>query len=174
MQKFSTRTRLFIAIFVILLSVVASQLWPYEPEILNVNGAKVQVIDGDSFKTASEEFRLYGIDAPEYRQRCKDETGKDWDCGKVARAGLERLLGVDRHICEVSARDQYQRAISTCTDPSGKDLGAELVRLGLAQTAESFGDPVYAKEEGLAKRAKRGIWKGSFTSPRIWRAENPR
>ncbi|MEO9600273.1 thermonuclease family protein [Parasphingorhabdus sp.] len=174
MQKHSIRSRLSKVAFFTILVAWAWYRWPDGPEILNVNGAQAQVIDGDSFKTATDEFRIYGIDAPEYRQICKDGKGNDWDCGKVARSGLEKLLRDKSHACEVTARDQYKRAIATCTDTAGKNLGAELVRQGMAQSADSYGSIVFAEEETDAKNAKRGIWKGPFTDPKIWRSEHSR
>ncbi len=42
-----------------------------------------QVIDGDSIRVAGIEIRLYGIDAPEFRQICM-RAGHPWACGRGA------------------------------------------------------------------------------------------
>lgn len=174
MRKTATRIRLSLIIFAISFGIWLLHGRLFEPEILTVNSARAEVIDGDSFRTADSEFRIYGIDAPEYRQQCQDDEGRNWDCGKFSRSGLESLLGIENHACEVRARDKYQRAIVTCTSPAGADLGAELVLRGLALSADSFDAPIYATEERYAERTKRGIWKGSFVNPKIWRGENRR
>src|SRR5438876_2373798 len=44
-----------------------------------------QVIDGDSIRVAGIEIRLYGIDAPEFRQTCM-RAGHPWAWGARRRA----------------------------------------------------------------------------------------
>ena len=41
----------------------------------------VRVVDGDTLELGKERIRLYGIDAPETKQLCKNNTGKDYACG---------------------------------------------------------------------------------------------
>ncbi len=36
----------------------------------------VRLADGDSFRLGEHRYRLYGIDAPELHQDCKDADGK--------------------------------------------------------------------------------------------------
>ena len=45
--------------------------------LLTIETGPVRVIDGDSLRRGDAEIRLSGIDAPEYRQSCKDEKGLD-------------------------------------------------------------------------------------------------
>lgn len=147
--------------------------WTIDPETIIVNGKTVKVIDGDSFKDGDTEFRIYGIDAPEYRQFCKDANGKNWSCGKSARSGLETVLRNGRFSCEVRARDKYGRTIVSCI--SGEDdLGARLVADGLAMSSDHFDHVIYGAEESTAEKAKRGIWQGTFEKPSNWRAAHPR
>ena len=35
-----------------------------------------RMIDGDTIKIAGERIRIHGIDAPEFRQWCRDKRGK--------------------------------------------------------------------------------------------------
>lgn len=143
-------------------------------ETILVNGQNAQVIDGDSFKIGSEDFRIYGVDAPEYRQNCKNEKGADWPCGRFARSGLERLLREEDHNCIVHARDQFGRAIVLCTSETGKDLSTKLVAEGLAVSGQNYDEVIYATDERGAQKSKRGIWQGEFIRPEIWRTQNPR
>ena len=150
------------------------QQWLFEEEIISINGRAAKVIDGDSFKAGEEEFRIYGIDAPEYRQTCKNEKGADWPCGKAARSGLDRILRREDHDCAVHARDQFGRVVVKCTSKTGQDLSALLVANGLAASGAHFDEVIYAKDERDAQKARRGIWRGDFLRPDIWREQNPR
>ncbi len=162
-------------IFILIIGAAwAYQRWTYEEEIITINGKAVQVIDGDSFKVGEEEFRIYGVDAPEYRQTCKDEKGTDWPCGKVARSGLDRVLRKEGHECAVRARDQFGRVVVLCTSETGQDLSGLLVAAGLAASGAHYDEVIYAKDERDAQKARRGIWRGEFIRPDIWREQNPR
>lgn len=44
-----------------------------------------------------ERVRLYGIDAPEMRQRCKDAAGRAYDCGAIVD-GISPVLWIDSFI----------------------------------------------------------------------------
>ena len=54
----------------------------------------MRVVDGDSLRPAdgAHDIRLQGIDAPEIGQRCRDRAGRDYDCGRKARAHLKSLV----------------------------------------------------------------------------------
>ena len=63
-------------------------------------GLKVTVIDGDSFRSGNETYRLVDIDTPELRQTCKDAKGTTWSCGIAARDRL--IVALD----EMSAMEE--------------------------------------------------------------------
>ena len=46
-----------------------------------LSGNVSSYIDGDTFVLNAENIRLNGIDAPEYSQKCKNESGKSYRCG---------------------------------------------------------------------------------------------
>ncbi len=164
--------------FLIFASIIAVtwayQHWFNDEVLIRVNGGVARVIDGDSFKVGEEEFRIYGVDAPEYRQMCKDEDGADWACGKTSRTGLDRILRNQDHNCTVHASDRFGRNVVLCTSETGQDLSAVLVTSGLALSGQHFDEIIYANDEGKAQKAKRGIWRGEFMRPDAWRAQNPR
>ena len=62
----------------------------FPPEMINAAQAKVR--DGDTLTLSGRNIRLYGIDAPEYRQNCALANGKDWRCGAEARLMMVRLV----------------------------------------------------------------------------------
>jgi endonuclease YncB( thermonuclease family) len=125
--------------------------------------------DGDSFTVGDRKLRLDGIDAPEYRQTCQDANGVIWECGKAARASLDKMLRAPGLVCDAAARDQYSRFIATCSSANVPDLAAAQTALGWAMSDEYYGIRSYGDEEDAARAAKRGIWAGKFVRPSDWR-----
>jgi endonuclease YncB( thermonuclease family) len=134
--------------------------------------ASVHVADGDSFSIGKQRFRLYGIDAPELHQDCRDAAGKWWPCGKRARSELRKLIGNHPVHCTERTRDRFGRAVAACS-AGGRDLGEEMVRLGWATAYPDFASR-YAAVETEARAARRGLWAGTFETPRAWRDGHPR
>ncbi len=134
-----------------------------------VAGQKIVVADGDSFVIGDRKLRLKGIDAPEYRQNCKDTRGAEWQCGRAARAALEQHLLEPGLACEAEARDRYARSLASCRTARTPDIAAAQVRDGMAISDEYYGSRSFGDEEDSAQAAKRGIWQGEFTEPSIFR-----
>lgn len=129
-----------------------------------------RAIDGDSFMAGDTEIRLHGIDAPEYRQTCRNASGQQEPCGKMARDALSRLIHTRTVKCRAIERDRYGRQVSVCRDGE-LDINREMVRLGwaLAYRKHTMG---YVSAEREAKAAKRGIWAMRFELPEEYRAKN--
>jgi endonuclease YncB( thermonuclease family) len=140
-------------------------------KIKAASGEKVHVIDGDSLRIGGQEIRIAGIDAPEYRQTCFDEAGKEWPCGREARTALEALAREGGLSCGKAAEDRYGRGLARCRSRSG-DIATRLARDGWALDARDkrFPAPVAAMAE--AKAARRGIWRGRHQHPAEWRKAN--
>lgn len=134
----------------------------------------VRLADGDSFSVGRERYRLYGIDAPELHQECTDAKGHPWPCGTRARSELRRIIGTNPVQCRTQSTDRYGRNIAVC-HVAGRDLAEEMVRSGFATIIERRGthNP-YGAAQAEARADKRGIWAGSFDTPRDWRRANPR
>jgi endonuclease YncB( thermonuclease family) len=144
------------------------------PQTRSADGDKVAVRDGDTMRIGDQDYRLHGIDAPEFTQICKDEKGKDWPCGKLARAELLSLVKGRTLTCEERAHDKYQRIVATCRDEEGRDLARAMAEKGMAISFGGFAEGPYADEEAAAKKAKRGLWQGAFDLPSSWRATHPK
>ncbi len=127
-------------------------------------------IDGDSFKAGDTEIRLHGIDAPEYRQTCRDSGGKQHPCGKLARDVLSNLIRTRTVACSIIDRDRYGRQVSVCKD-GPLEINREMVRLGWAVAYRKHA-LIYVSAEREAKAAKRGIWAWNFVRPEDYRAKN--
>ena len=76
--------------------------------------------------------------------------------------------------CRTLSTDRYGRFIAVC-HAGGRDLAEEMVRSGFATTVASRGggNP-YESAQADARAGKRGVWAGTFDTPRDWRRANPR
>jgi endonuclease YncB( thermonuclease family) len=148
----------------LVLSVLA---WPALAKPPVVSGS-AYVIDGDTLVIGRRHIRLFGIDAFEHDQTC----GR-FRCGVEATSALRALIQGQTITCQQQDRDQYGRIVAICKLPSGLDLGAEMVRRGLAVDYRRF-TLDYMDEEADAKAHKRGAWARGFQSPLRYRREHPR
>jgi endonuclease YncB( thermonuclease family) len=148
-------------------AIVPHWLSPHDTRM--IDGVSVRVVDGDSLRTANGEIRLLGIDAPELHQTCRDENGREWACGRAARDRLRALVGRRTLACASRERDRYGRALAVCAAGDIADLGETLVLDGYAV---HYGGSTrrYAAAEAEARAARRGLWRGNFERPELWRA----
>lgn len=141
---------------------------------LHAHASGVHLADGDSFRLGEQRYRLYGIDAPELHQECKDADGEPWPCGTRARSELRRIIGTHPLECRTITTDRFGRIVATCM-AGGRDLAEEMVRAGYATVSSRPGFPnPYEEAQRQARVGKRGLWVGSFEMPRDWRRSNPR
>ena len=120
-----------------------------------------RVRDGDSLTIRGTEIRLWGVDAPELRQRG----------GRQARDALRRKIGRSSVRCRKvrDGQDRYGRVLARCTISDGTELNRWLVQRGLAHAYTRYTSR-YIVDEWRAKRAGRGIWKGEMRqSPESFR-----
>lgn len=127
---------------------------------------QASVIDGDTIDIHGTRVRLYGIDAPEHDQLCRDAHGGPYRCGQVAANRLDAFIGRQAVACVEVDRDRFGRSVAVCS--VGKvDLGDWLVRSGLAVDWPRFSKGDYAPAEAEARGRHSGIWSGRFVEP--WR-----
>jgi endonuclease YncB( thermonuclease family) len=143
---------------------LAAAGWFARRETADITG-RAQVIDGDSLVVAGVEIRLYGIDAPEYRQPCF-RRGRPWRCGIDATRTLRAMIAGRPVACRSREEDRYGRTVATCS-VDGRDLGAAMVAGG---HAIAYG--AYQREERAARNAGHGIWSARFETPAAWRAKH--
>ena len=127
------------------------------------------ISDGDSLRSGKLRIRLFGIDAPEKKQKCTNLNGRQWDCGIAAQKALSQLVkSVPKISCDLMDVDRYSRLVMRCY-AGEKDVAAALVRKGLALAYRQY-SLLYSKDENAAKITKAGMWGGSFTKPWVWRS----
>ena len=128
---------------------------------------RASVTDGDTLVIRDTKIRLYGIDAPERAQLCKDPDGKEYRCGQQAALALADRIGEATVSCEPRDTDRYGRTVAVCR--KGKeDLNAWMVAQGHAIAYRRYSKD-YVQQEVTAKALMLGIWSGSFEEPSQWR-----
>lgn len=131
---------------------------------------RASVIDGDTLEIQDRRIRLWGVDAPEGGQTCETADGRPWRCGQAAANRLDAHLR-DRVVsCFEEDTDRYGRLVARC-QVGGEDVGAWLVRQGLAVRYARYAGNAYHAEEAAARRERAGVWTGPFTPPDAWRRQ---
>jgi endonuclease YncB( thermonuclease family) len=125
-----------------------------------------QVVDGDTLTLGPQRIRLFGIDAPEAKQTCRIKSST-WACGTAATAALRSMVEGKQVNCVPLDTDIYGRTVAQCR-AGGKDLGAELMRSGLAVVYDR-GIDLYGSIEATSKASRMGIWGSEFEMPAAYR-----
>lgn len=141
-------------------------LCPTSAEAETLTG-KPYVTDGDTVKISGKRIRLEGIDAPERNQRCKDASGKSYECGIVSTAALRNKIGHSSITCEGRKRDRYGRFLGVCY-LNELDLNGWMVQNGYALAYRHYSRR-YVSAEQEARENSRGLWTGEFVAPWSWR-----
>jgi endonuclease YncB( thermonuclease family) len=129
---------------------------------------RVHVLDGDSIAVAGLPIRVWGIDAPEWRQRCRSDDGQLYRCGRVSFRALARRLQFASVRCVPRTYDAFGRIVATCYEGQ-EDVARWMVARGLALDWPRYSGGTYADAEAEARRAARGLWQGEFARPWDWR-----
>ena len=121
------------------------------------------IVDGDTLKLDGGAVRLFGIDAPERSQTCRDSRGATYRCGVSATEALASRLGDVRVRCEPRDRDQYDRIVAVCFVGT-TDLNDWMVGQGWALAYRHYSRD-YVATEDAARTGRKGMWNGTFEKP---------
>ena len=91
---------------------------------------QASVFDGDTLEIHGTRIRLWGIDAPESDQLCRNGGREHYRCGQIAANDLDAFIARRPVKCIEVDCDQYKRAVAVCT-VAGIDLADWMVRSGL-------------------------------------------
>ena len=130
-----------------------------------------KVIDGDTIIVAEQLVRLQGIDTPELDQPFWWQ-GQKLMGGIMALAALEALTAGVNVRCKAVERDRHGRIVAKVFAPSGVDISRRLVMAGWALAYRRYSTD-YIGAEDEARKARRGMWRGSFVKPWVWRTSSP-
>lgn len=135
-----------------------------------LDGYVVKVSDGDSFLIKSHRrkirVRMYGIDAPELKQRY----------GREAKKYLENLILGKKVDLKVLYEDKYKRKIAKVYY-RGKEINLEMLRSGNVWFYEYHAkrEKEYRKAYEKAKKERLGLWRDKNPeNPREFRLRNKR
>ena len=157
--------------FIVLIFFILSNSAYSEVKFIKSVVEKVIVTDGDSIKIGKEKIRLYGIDAPEFKQTCKKTYltiifftfTKDYPCGKISTENLKKKINNKVITCKILDIDRYKRLIGECYKRN-LNLNSWLVSNGHAVAYRKYSKK-YVSDEINAKNEKIGIWQGKFEMP---------
>jgi endonuclease YncB( thermonuclease family) len=126
----------------------------------NQSGNVVKVVDGDTYDINIEgrqtRIRMYGIDAPE----------RGMDFYKVSKNYLVSLCDGNQIRVELIEKDRYGRIIAKSFLPNGKELGAEMIKAGLAWHFKKYSkDEDLSYYEETARQQKLGLWSSKNPIP---------
>jgi len=147
-------------------------------ENINKISGFAKVVDGDTIKINSKKIRLYGIDAPEKKQKCKKtyltisfmSFTKDYMCGEVSTQKLIKKINKQKLNCNIIDVDRYKRLIGECFKRN-INLNSWMVSNGYAVAYRRYSKK-YVSDEINAKNKKLGIWQGKFEMPWDYRRKN--
>ncbi len=105
------------------------------------------VVDGDTIFIGNASIRLSGIDAPEL----------DHPYGKNAKWALVKLCKGKIVRAVLDGATSHDRTVATCYLPDGRDLSAEMVKLGMAIDWPKYSGGRYRQFEPRDIRKK--LWR---------------
>ena len=171
---FYTKKKLIILIIISIIFFILTYIDVRSENINKITGF-AKVVDGDTIKINSKKIRLYGIDAPEKKQKCKKtyltisfmSFTKDYMCGEVSTQKLIKKINKQKLNCNILDVDRYKRLIGECFKRN-INLNSWMVSNGYAVAYRKYSKK-YVSDEINAKNNKLGIWQGKFEMPWVYR-----
>jgi micrococcal nuclease len=126
-----------------------------------IKGKVIAVIDGNTIEVLhnndqKEKFMLFGVDSPELTQ----------DYGDKAKHFLEKLVLQKEVTVTINGKDRWGNALAIVIMKKGDvDLRIELLKEGLAWTAEKNPLPELELYRKLAQEKGYGLWKQANAIP---------
>lgn len=126
--------------------------------------------DADIVKIGDARIILWGVDAPEKRQKCRFSGDREWDCYETARRQMELLIEAGPWTCTPQEEDRFGNLLAIC-EVEGTNINSYLVRKGYAAAYLDQTD-AFAADQDAAKTEKLGLWQdgASFDEPWLVRA----
>jgi len=115
---------------------------PIPPSLL-ISG-KAHIIDGDTIKIGKTKIRLAGIDAPEI----------DMPWGQKSKWAMVKICKGQVITARLDGERSFDRLVATCFLPDGRDIGAEIIKEGLALDLPHFSGGKYRQFEPEGAREK--------------------
>jgi len=136
------------------------------PASADVTGT-VTVINGNTLEMQGQFIRLYGVDALDRQQVCRNGNNRLWPCGQQSIQALRQAIGGSPLRCEPLSRNNAGQIVAICKR-SGDDINAWMISRGWA-VADRTSTYDYLGAEQSAQSAGTGIWSSDFVMPILWR-----
>ena len=125
-----------------------------------ISGKVKSVVDGNTLEIEDENneiqvVHLYGIDCPELNQ----EYGDD------AKSFLEKLVLKKKVTFSVTGKDRWGKQLAIVLINGRVDVRMEILKEGLAWTAESNPQQELETVKEMAKEGAKGLWKQNDSTP---------
>ncbi len=104
----------------------------------------MHIIDGDTLVVGNVKLRIAGIDAPEL----------DQPFGQKAKWEMVALCKGQTVTVDLNGETSHDRFVGTCYLPDGRDLAAEIVKMGLALDWALFSGGKYRRYEPQGARRR--------------------
>ena len=124
-----------------------------------------RIVDGDTLVVRKTQIRLFGVDAPEIEH----------PYGQKAKWALIGLCKGQQVRAEILETDVHGRTVARCNLPDGRDLSAEMVKLGMAIDWKKFSGGIYRALE--LPDARKKLWLADARQKgrmHVWEAYEPK
>ena len=120
-----------------------NEMLPAIPDSHMLEG-RVQVIDGNTIAIEDTKIRLAGIEAP--------ELSEPW--GQKPKLTMVEICNDHIISARLTGERSFDQLIGTCHLPDGRDIGAELIKRGLALDGGVYSKGDYRHLEPMGTRGK--------------------
>ena len=148
------------------LAALAGGLAATRASLAGNTGRTVVAIDGDTIQVDGKVIQLFGIDAPELGQHCRDD-GAWQTCGLAAAHELNKQLRLSRREVKCLPAADPGTTDEVCF-AGDVDVAEALLTAGYVVVAEAT-SPDYRELEQKARDASLGLWHSDFVPPAEWR-----
>jgi Staphylococcal nuclease homologue len=147
-----------------------ADFWP-RPIERHVGRRHDRASECDRWRHARNTQHAHSVVGHRCARKYSARRGEDSDpyrCGAQAANDLDTFIARRPVSCNPINLDRCGRTVATCS-VGGADLGEWLVRNGLAVDWPQYSHGRYDAVQREAEHAGRGIWKGSYVEPWLYR-----
>jgi micrococcal nuclease len=125
------------------IALIASLATPAAAEPTILTGTVTKVRDGDTIEVGKIPIRLNGVSAPELRE----------PLGQTSKRFMRDLVDGKHVRCQLNGKKTYDRFVGVCY-LGERDIGAAVIKAGLALDCPRYSGGRYAGVERLASRGR--------------------
>jgi len=140
-------------VLLLLLCLYTSLINPRATALQSPTGRVIKIVDGDTYDILINgkqlRIRMDGIDAP--------ERGQPYS--KISKEYLGRLCDGETIRLEIKSKDRFGRTVAKSWVSGNRELGAEMIRAGMAWHFKKYSDDIrLGRLEQQARQERVGLW----------------